>query len=54
MRRADSRHVQIVAERSLSALKGFGGWRYVRGCSAFAGFAQGAFTRAQAEAFRAR
>lgn len=44
-----SQRVQIVAESSLSRLPGFGGCRYVRGCSAFAGFGKGAFTRAQAE-----
>jgi hypothetical protein len=51
VRRTNSRHVQIVAERGLSQLKSFGVRWYVRGCSAFAGFAQGAFTRAQAESF---
>jgi hypothetical protein len=49
--RSQSQHVQIVAESSLSGLPGFGGCRYVRGCSAFAGFGKGAFTRARAEGF---
>jgi hypothetical protein len=49
--RSESQHVQTVAESSLSKLQGFRKWRYVRGCSAFAGFGKGAFTRAQAERF---
>ena len=49
--RSSSQHVQIVAEKSFSALRGFSECRYVRGCSAFAGFGKGAFTRARAERF---
>jgi hypothetical protein len=40
--RSKSRHVQIVAEGSFSRLQGFSGCRYVRGCSAFAGFGKAA------------
>jgi hypothetical protein len=46
-----SQHEQIVAEKSLSRLQGLTALRYVRGCAAFAGFARGGFTRAQAEGF---
>jgi hypothetical protein len=47
-----SQHEQIVAEKSLSKLQGgLTEFRYVRGCAAFAGFARGGFTRAQAERF---
>ena len=46
-----SQHEQIVAEKSLFRVQGLAPLRYVRGCAAFAGFARGGFTRAQAERF---
>ena len=38
-------HVQVVAEANLDKLDGFDSLRYVRGCSGFAGFPRGSFTR---------
>jgi hypothetical protein len=49
--RSPSQHVQIVAESGLAKLRGFSQYRYVRGCSAFAGFGKGAFSRERAERF---
>jgi hypothetical protein len=46
-----SEHIQIVSERALRQLNGWGQKRYVRGGAAFAGFGRGAFCRADLEAF---
>jgi hypothetical protein len=45
----DGDHVQVVAERALAQLEDAADLRYVRGNSAFAGFARGAHSRAMAE-----
>jgi hypothetical protein len=45
------KHVQVLAERVLPSLDGAKTLRYVRGSSGFAGFARGAFSRAQVERF---
>jgi hypothetical protein len=50
-RQFKGQHVQVIAEQSFQKIDNSPGLRYVRGCSAFAGFAKGAFTRAQAECF---
>jgi hypothetical protein len=41
----DGAHVQVVAEANFDRLHDFATLNYVRGCSGFAGFAPGAFTR---------
>jgi hypothetical protein len=42
-------HVQVVAEAHLDRLEGFETMRYIRGCSGFAGFPQGSFSRENVE-----
>jgi hypothetical protein len=37
-------HVQVVAEANLDKIAGFDSLRYIRGCSAFAGFPKGSFS----------
>lgn len=49
----DERETQICAERALAHLPAGFGRRYVRGSAGFAGFARGAVSRADAEAFSA-
>lgn len=46
-------HVQLVAEANFDKLREFETLRYVRGCSGFAGFAKGSFTREFVEAISA-
>ena len=48
-----SDHVQVVAERCFVNFLD-GGWRYVRGCAGFSGFARGHHSRAHAEAWSRR
>jgi hypothetical protein len=48
-----SGHVQPAAERLLETLDGAASLRYVRACAAFAGFAQGGASRADAGRFSA-
>ncbi len=48
-----SGHVQPAAERLLETLEDSASLCYVRGCAAFAGFAKGAASRADAERFSA-
>jgi hypothetical protein len=38
-------HVQVVAEAHFDRLRNFESLRYIRGCSGFAGFARGSFSR---------
>jgi hypothetical protein len=51
MQAIDDTHIQVVAEQSFCKLAGYDELRYVRGCSGFAGFAQGSFNRARLESF---
>ncbi len=44
-------HVQMLAEARMDAVTGIPGLRYVRGCSAFAGFARGSMERDTVERF---
>lgn len=44
-------HVQIMAEQNFDRLSACDELNYVRGCSGFAGFAQGSFSRIGLEAF---
>lgn len=44
-------HVQVRFESRLGAVDPAGGWRYARGCAAFAGFAPGVTGRTRAAAF---
>lgn len=42
-------HIQVIAEANLDKLAAFESMRYVRGCSGFAGFPKGSFSRAYVE-----
>lgn len=42
-------HVQVMAEANLDKISGFDNMQYIRGCSAFAGFPQGSFSRERVE-----
>ncbi len=48
-----SDHIQIVAERALARLPA-DGYRYIRGCAGFSGYARGRHSRADAEAWSRR
>jgi hypothetical protein len=50
----DDGHIQSRIESRLAALPAGPGWRYVRGCAGFAGFAAKGSGRPLAEAFRAQ
>ena len=51
MRDSPSRHVQALAEKAFANLPRYPNLLYCRGCSGFAGFARGAFSRAALEEF---
>jgi len=46
----DNSHIQVLAESKLDKLSGYEALRYVRGCSGFAGFPAGSFSRERVEA----
>jgi hypothetical protein len=51
MQNSPSNHVQAVVERSFDQLPGYPNLLYCRGCSGFAGFAKGGFSRGALEGF---
>jgi hypothetical protein len=46
-----SDHIQVNAEQMFCKLRDYGQLKYIRGCSGFAGFAKGSFTRSRVEEF---
>lgn len=47
----ENMHVQLLAEAHLDKLSDYQSLRYVRGCSGFAGFSRGSFSRERVEMF---